>query len=116
MIQKDTSGKVFEHLIYQEIYAHSRYSSLNYDINYWRTASQIEVDFVFGGGEVAVEAKSTNNAQPWHYKGLIQFASEYKVKKLILVTNDPLPRKTGQISFMPWKSFLEELWGGSIIQ
>jgi len=73
-------GKAFEHFIYQEIYAHSRYSDVNYPMYYWRTASQIEIDFVLGDHEVAIEVKSTNEANPRHLKGLKAFAEEYEVK------------------------------------
>lgn len=108
-------GKAFEHFIYQEIYAHSKYTDLNYPISYWRTASQLEVDFILGDNEITVEVKSTEMATPRHYKGLYRFAEEYEVKKLILVTNDPWPRQFGNITILPWKIFLEKLWGGELI-
>jgi predicted AAA+ superfamily ATPase len=79
---------------------------------YWRTASQIEIDFVLGDHEVAIEVKSTTNATPSHAKGLMSFAEEYTVKKQILVTNDPFPRKMGNILVLPYavsyKSFGQE--------
>jgi predicted AAA+ superfamily ATPase len=45
-VGSEAFGSAFEHFIYQELYAHSNYSELNYTISYWRTASQIEVDFI----------------------------------------------------------------------
>jgi len=108
-------GKAFEHFIYQEIYAHSRYSEKEYPIYYWRTASQLEIDFVLGDHEVAVEVKATEQANTRHLKGLKAFAEEYETKKLILVSNDPLPRLVDNILILPWKVFLERLWGGEII-
>jgi predicted AAA+ superfamily ATPase len=108
-------GKVFEHFIYQELYAHSNYTGLNYPLNYWRTASQIEVDFVLGDHEVAVEVKSTNNANIRHLSGLKSFSEEYAVKKSILVSNDPQPRRIDDILVLPWKVFLDRLWSGEII-
>ncbi len=108
-------GKAFEHFIYQEIYAHSRYSDLNYPIWYWRTASQIEIDFVLGDHEVAIEVKATDNANQRHAKGLRSFAEEYVVNKLILITNDPFPRLIDSVQVMPWKIFMQKLWAGEII-
>ncbi|MEN6454898.1 MAG: AAA family ATPase [Prolixibacteraceae bacterium] len=108
-------GKAFEHFIYMEIYAHSHYSGMDYPVYYWRTASQIEIDFVLGDHEVAVEVKATDNANPRHLKGLKSFAEEYAVKKSILVSNDPLPRKIGDVLILPWKEFLQQLWAGAII-
>jgi predicted AAA+ superfamily ATPase len=108
-------GKTFEHFIYQEIYAHSHYSDAAYHLSYWRTTSQLEIDFVLGDHEVGIEVKSTDLANSRHLKGLKAFSEEYTVKKLILVSNDPCPRKTGNILILPWKVFLKQLWNGEII-
>jgi predicted AAA+ superfamily ATPase len=108
-------GHCFEHFIYLEIYAHSKYSGLLYPISYWRTASQIEIDFVLGDHEVAIEVKGSQQINSRHLKGLKSFAEEYSVKKLILVSNDPIPRQMDQITALPWKIFLDKLWAGEII-
>jgi len=108
-------GKVFEHFIFHEIYTYSNYSGLHFPVSYWRTASQIEVDFILGDHEVAIEVKATQQANPRHLKGLKSFAEEYNVKKLILVSNDLFPRLIGNITIMPWKTFLDKLWSGEII-
>jgi predicted AAA+ superfamily ATPase len=115
-IGSESFGHAFEHFIYHEIYSHSHYSDLNYPLSYWRTASQIEVDFILGEHEVAVEVKSTEMANPRHLRGLKSFAEEYNVKQLILVSNDPSPRKVGKIMIMPWKYFLDQLWDGRLIK
>ncbi|MDF1576754.1 MAG: DUF4143 domain-containing protein [Bacteroidales bacterium] len=86
-------GRSFEHFIYQELYAHSRYSGLHYEISYWRTASQVEIDFVLGENEVAIEVKRSDQITHRHLKGLKSFAEEYRVHKLILVSTDPYPGK-----------------------
>jgi predicted AAA+ superfamily ATPase len=114
-IGNDAFGKAFEHLIYHELYSCSHYSDKNFPIFYWRTASQIEVDFILGDHEVAVEVKSTNMVNPRYLKGLKSFSEEYKVKKLIIVSTDPYPRKIDNITVLPWKTFLEQLWVGEII-
>lgn len=108
-------GKAFEHFIYQELYAHSHYSDINYSISYWHTASQLEVDFILGDHEVAVETKSTSMVNPRHLKGLKSFAEEYKVKKSIIVSTDPYPRQIDNITVLPWQVFLNSLWAGEII-
>jgi predicted AAA+ superfamily ATPase len=108
-------GKAFEHFIYQEIIAHSHYSDLNYPVSYWRTTSQLEVDFILGDHETAIEVKSTNMVNPRHLKGLKSFSEEYKVKRSIVVSTDPHPRRIDDIMIMPWKMFLEELWAGKIV-
>lgn len=112
----ESFGKAFEHFIYLELYAHSKYADLNYAISYWRTASQIEVDFILGDNEVAVEVKSTDMVNLRHLKGLKCFADEYQVKKLIVVSNDPYPRQIDNITVLPWKIFLDMLWAGEIMK
>jgi len=108
-------GKAFEHFIYHEIYAHSSYSNLNYQISYWRTSSQLEIDFVLGDHEVAIEVKATDNANSRHLNGLRKFAEEYTVKKSILISNDPFPRQIDDILVLPWNIFIQKLWAGEII-
>jgi predicted AAA+ superfamily ATPase len=108
-------GNAFEHFIYNELYAHSSYSGKDYPIYYWRTASQIEIDFVLGNHDVAIEVKATSNVQSRHLKGLKSFSEEYAVNELVLVCNEPLPRISEGVRILPWKVFLEELWSGEII-
>jgi predicted AAA+ superfamily ATPase len=108
-------GNAFEHFIYNELYAHSSYSGKDYPIYYWRTASQIEIDFVLGNHDVAIEVKATSNVQSRHLKGLKSFSEEYAVTQLVLVCNEPLPRISEGVRILPWKVFLEELWADRII-
>jgi len=112
----ESFGKAFEHFIYNEIHAYSNYSGFNFPVCYWRTASQIEVDFILGDNEVALEVKGTNMVTPRNLKGLKSFSEEYRTKKLIVVSNDPYPRLIGNILILPWKIFLQKLWAGEIIK
>jgi uncharacterized protein len=111
----ESFGKAFEHYIYHELYAHRHYSQKEYSLCYWRTTSGIEVDFILGDHEVAIEVKATQMAQERHLKGLKNFAEEYTVKKLILVSNDPFQRKIGNVDILPWNIFLDKLWADQII-
>ncbi len=108
-------GKSFEHFIYLELYAYSKYSAKEFSISYWRTASQIEIDFVLGDNEIAIEVKAAKNIVPRHLSGLKSFMEEYKVKSSILISNDIYNRRIGNIDVMPWKNFLDKLWAGDII-
>ncbi len=108
-------GRAFEHFIFQEILAHSHYSGKNYQISYWRTSSGLEVDFILGEHEVALEVKGVPEVKPHHLKGSKAFCDEYKPKKSIIVSLDQRPRMSGEISILPVKDFLERLWKGEII-
>ncbi|MFY8020585.1 MAG: ATP-binding protein [Bacteroidia bacterium] len=108
-------GNAFEHFIYMELYAYSQYSGKEFPIYYWRTTSQIEVDFVIGENEVALEIKASNNINSRHLKGLKSFSEEYQTKQMILVCNESYPRLMDNILILPWKNFLEKLWSGEVI-
>ncbi|MBI2426681.1 MAG: hypothetical protein HYV34_02440 [Candidatus Kerfeldbacteria bacterium] len=43
------------------------------------------------------------------------FREEYKPKKAIIVSMDRRSRDVNGITIMPWKTFLGDLWAGSII-
>lgn len=107
-------GNAFEHFIYLEMKAHSSYSGLEYPISYWKTTSQIEVDFILGD-DIAIEIKSSSNINQRHLNGLKKIAEEYQFKQLILVCNEPLARLHDKIWILPWKIFLEKLWRGELM-
>jgi len=108
-------GRAFEHFLTMEILAHSAYSGRHYPVQYWRTASQYEVDLVLGEGDAAVEIKSTSFAKDPHLRGLRAFKEEHG-SRYFLVSQDPAPRKTEDgILILPWREFLNRLWADEII-
>lgn len=111
----DAFGHAFEHFIYMELVAHAHYSGKNYPICYWRTSSQLEVDFILGDHQVAIEIKSSEKIQARHLKGLKAFSEEYVVEKKLVVSNESLPRLVDDILILPWEHFLQRLWSGEII-
>lgn len=109
-------GRAFEHFIWMEITAHASYSGLFYPISFWKSASGLEVDFLLGDHEVAIEVKSTRLAGGAHLKGLRRFNEEYATRTNIIVSLDAKPRMTeDHIEILPWQIFLEKLWAGDII-
>lgn len=109
-------GRALEHLLLMEIAAHRGYSGLGYALSYWRTASQLEVDFVLGDHDVAVEIKATSRAETHHLRGLRAIGEEYRFRRRLLVSCDPRRRRVeGGIEVVPWKEFLAELWGGGLV-
>ena len=108
-------GHAFESFIFQELMAHKHYSGLEYLISYWRTASQLEVDFILGNNEVAIEVKSSSKINNKHVSGLKAFMEEYEVKKAIVICTEPMARISDGLYILPWKDFLEQLWRGEII-
>ena len=108
-------GKAFEHFIFCELRAHTSYSALQYDVHFWRTKSGLEVDFVLGNGEVAIEVKGTRRVEDKALRPLRAFIDEYIPKRALVVCNEPAERVVGPIRIVPWKAFLQSLWAGEII-
>lgn len=108
-------GHAFESFIFQELIAHKHYSGIEYSISYWRTSSQLEVDFILGNNEVAIEIKSSSNITSKHLNGLRAFMEEYEVKKSIVVCMEPMARIVNGIEILPWNDFLSRLWNGEVI-
>jgi uncharacterized protein len=108
-------GKALEHFILMEINAYRSYNSKRFDLNFWRTKSGLEVDFILGGGEVAVEVKGLRRIEKRDLKGLLVFKEELSPKRAILVCNEREERIHSGIEIMPWSSFLCQLWKGNIL-
>ncbi|MCX7040108.1 MAG: AAA family ATPase [Spirochaetes bacterium] len=108
-------GKAFEHFLFMELAAHASYSGLEYDIHFWRTKSGLEVDFILGTGEVAIEVKGASRVDDRDLRPLRAFTAEHKPRKAIVVCSEKTERVVGDIRVLPWRSFLRELWGGGII-
>jgi predicted AAA+ superfamily ATPase len=109
-------GQAFEHFILMEIYAHSSYSEVNYDINFWRTKSGLEVDFILGRGEVVIEVKGTSRVDNRDFNALGTFTAEYSPRKSFMVCNEKTKRVHRGITVIPWREFLQDLWAGEIIR
>ncbi|MFH2042575.1 MAG: DUF4143 domain-containing protein [Acidobacteriota bacterium] len=108
-------GKAFEHFIFTELAAHSSYSDLHYTINFWRTRSGQEVDFILDEGRIAVEIKGTGHVDNRDMRGLAAFIDEYSPQKALIVCNEKMERLHGEIRIYPWRKFLNDLWEGRII-
>ena len=109
-------GKALEHFIFMELSAYNSYHELDYEINFWRTKSGLEVDFVLGGAEVAVEIKGTDRVDKRDLRSLITFMEEYSPRKSMVVCNEREERVYKEIQIIPWREFLCNLWEGKIIR
>jgi len=106
-------GEFFEHFIFLELKAYLDYFQPISDLNYWRSTSGFEVDFLIDG-KIAIEVKSTQNVTARHLKGLLAFKEENTTSKLILISDEKEKRLSNGVMIYPWKTFLDELWNGSI--
>lgn len=108
-------GKAFEHFLLMELLAYRSYADRDFPIHFWRTKSGLEVDFVLGSAEVAMEIKGTSRVDSTDLKPLKAFVEEYKPAKALLVCNEKTQRVTDKIRIFPWRNFLSDLWEGKIV-
>lgn len=109
-------GRAFEHFIFMEINAYRAYRRLDFGIHFWRTKSGLEIDFILGDAEVAIEVKGSSRVDSTEWKPSLSFRDEFKPKHSIIVCNESQRRVSRDVRVLPWRIFVEELWGGKIIR
>jgi predicted AAA+ superfamily ATPase len=109
-------GRALEHFLLMEILAHRSYRELGHGIHFWRTKSGLEVDFVLGEAEVAVEVKGAPRADPADLRSLRAFADDNRPRRSLLVCNERTPRRVDGVEILPWRDFLGRLWSGDVIR
>lgn len=108
-------GRLFEHFIALELRAFLSYRNIDIPLQYWRSTSHFEVDFVLGH-KIAIEVKSTDLVMDKHLNGLRAFKEEGQVQKYYVVSRDPNVRVThDEITILPWEIFLQRLWQGMLL-
>jgi predicted AAA+ superfamily ATPase len=112
----ESFGRALEHFILMEIQAHRSYRKLDYGVHFWRTKNGLEVDFVLGDGEAAVEVKGTSRVDPSDFRSLRAFVEDNRPRHAILVCNERSPRVVDGIEVLPWREFLARLWGGRLLK
>ena len=108
-------GRALEHFVLMELLAHRSYRELGYDVHFWRTKSGLEVDFVLGAGEVALEVKGTSRVDSSDLRSLRAFVAAHRPRRAVLVCNERAPRLVEGIEILPWREFLARLWDGRVL-
>ena len=109
-------GDALEHYIYHEIKTYIEYCRPETKLNYWRSTSGFEVDFVLND-EVAIEVKGASKVGKKEMKGLHAISQEKTIKKLILVCMEERPRiEDTKVLILPIEDFLKRLWNHEMIE
>jgi len=103
-------GEAFETVIFQELIAYRDYVSGD-SVEYWRTKSGFEVDFILGD-HTAIEVKASKNISNQDLKSLRALSEENNLKRYLCVSQEERPRKIEKVSVVPFKQFLASLWSG----
>jgi len=112
------AGRSLEHYILMELIGYIGINKKRTEINYWRTKTGLEVDFIINSPQIAIEVKISRQVKKEDIKGLVAFSEEHPLAKCFVVSQDERPRlitiNGSEITILPWKVFLERLWGGDI--
>ena len=103
-------GEAFESYVMHELTSYSYYVS-GEALSHWRSASRFEVDFIIAD-HTAVEVKAKENISTQDLKPLYALAEEKRLKRYLCVSLERRRRKMDTVTVLPWKEFLDELWGG----
>ncbi len=100
---EEMEGLAFETLLFQELRAINDCLRLGYEIYYWHTANQAEVDFVLYGnkGLKAFEVKRTSRINENMLRGLKAFLKDYPSAKAYLIYGGTRRLYEGKITILP---------------
>lgn len=120
ILKGEEAGESFEHYILTELVAHLGLKEIEIPLNYWRSKSVLEVDFVLDHGRLAIETKICANVELRDLKGLVAFCEDYQPERVLVVCQAPRKRvittngKTN-IEVLPWQEFMKNLWEGEYL-
>ena len=110
-------GVAFENFIHHELRAWIEYRQRSEQLTYWQLTTGVEVDFIVGHMNCAIEAKSSDRITADHMKGLRELKEDYpEVARRIIVSRERISRLTKDgIEILSVADFLKELWDDKLI-
>ena len=107
----EIDGPALETLVLQELRAANDYRECGYQIHYWRTRAQLEVDFVLYGprGLLAIEVKRSRQLQPRDTRSLREFRKDYPAARCCLFYGGDQALHLDGISAIPIRQALPNL-------
>lgn len=110
-LPEETDGAAIETLIFQELRAINSYLDLGYEIFYWRTVDQVEVDLIMYGenGLKAIEIKRTSKLNSKDFHGLKSFSKDYPLAKCYLLYGGDRKLFENNIEVIPIEEFLKNI-------
>ncbi len=108
---EEMEGAAFETLVFQELRAFNDYLRLGYELYYWHTANQREVDFVLYGpkGLKAFEVKRIGRISESMLRGLRVFQKDYPSAKAYFIYGGTRRFYEGNMSILPIQEALLNL-------
>jgi len=104
----EMDGPALETLVLQEIRAINDYEGYEYQIYYWRTKNNLEIDFVLYGpnGLLAIEIKRSSNIQYKETRALREFKKDYPPAQCFVFYGGQVTLYQGHVTLIPVKEAL----------
>jgi len=105
-------GKAFEHFLILEIYRLNQYFKKEYRLSYLRTKDDAEIDLIIerpGADIVLVEIKSATHVDERDTRTLQRFVKDFENPCVLLLSQDPHPKKIKDVLALPWTEGLKEI-------
>jgi len=112
--EAEIDGAGLETLVAQHLIAWRDYTPSKHDVNFWRTRSDVEVDFVVFGelGFWAIEVKNTTTIRPSDLRGLRTFQEDYPEAKTLFLYRGKERLLKNNVLCLPCDDFLKALQPG----
>lgn len=109
--QSEVNGAGLEGLVAQHLLAWRDYTTEKHELNFWRTRSGKEVDFILYGplGFWAIEVKNSDTVRSKDLEGLLAFGEDYPEAKLILLYRGTEKLLKNNVLCLPCTEFLKKL-------
>lgn len=107
----EIDGAALETLFLQHVRALNDYHNLGYEVFYWRTRSQLEIDFVLYGerGFVGFEIKRKANLDRKDFKGMRAFLGDYPEARGVVLYGGTRAYHDNGIDMLPFEQGLRKL-------
>jgi len=113
------AGHALENYLMLELIAYREIRNKRFCINYWRSKTGLEVDFILNKGKIAIEVKISNSLANKELKAIASFSQEYKPEAAYVICLEEKKRLLTLVSrpiiIYPIEEFLQDLWQGKII-
>ena len=109
--EAEIDGPALETLVLQELRALNDYRGYDYQIFFWRTRSNLEIDFILDGphGLLAMEIKRSTHIQPKDTRALREFKKDYPDAQCFIFYGGTAPLYLDDITALPIEHALKSL-------
>lgn len=109
--EAEIDGPALETLVLQELRALNDYRGYDYQIFFWRTRSNLEIDFILDGphGLLAMEIKRSTHIQPKDTRALREFKKDYPDARCFIFYGGTAPLYLDDITALPIEHALKNL-------